>query len=450
MSQLTDRVDELFAGWDKADSPGCSLAVIQNGEIIYKRGYGMADLERNVPLSPASVFDIGSMGKQFMAMVIAILARQGALSLADSIRKHIPEMPAYAQPVTIGHLIHHLSGLRDYTTLMYFAGMRFENFYYEEEILDLICRQNNFDNRPGEEYQYSNTNYFLLGVIAKRVSRKSLPALFQAYILDPLGMKATSFNDDVGRIIKNRATGYAPQEAGYRNEMSFSGGFGDGMILTTVEDLFLWDQNFYQNKLGDYGNELIEEMLTPGVLNNGEQVNYGFGLWFDEYKGLRRIGHAGGWAGYRSDFIQFPAQKFSVICLANLSSIAPWQLSERVADIYLADVFKKGEQPGGQKEDSDGGGAREYPKLEAALAADYAGVYWSEELKARHEIVLDGEQLSFRRGYATAEALQPMERDFFQAGELHFQFERDENQRVHAFQLSAGRVRGIRFSRCSR
>jgi CubicO group peptidase (beta-lactamase class C family) len=532
MSHLTDKVDELFAKWNKPDSPGCSLAVIQDGEILYKRAYGMADLERSTPLSPESVFDIGSMGKQFTAMLIALLAKQNVLTLDDCIRKHIPEMPEYAQAVTIRHLIHHISGLRDYTALMYFSGMPLENFYYEEELLELICRQREPNFKPGDEIQYNNTNYFLLGVIAKRVTGKSLPALFQEYLLDPLEMKSTSFNEDAGRIIKKRAIGYSPQENGFRNDMSFNGGFGDGMILTSVEDLFLWDQNFYHNKLGNAGNELIQEILTPGVLNTGEKLKYAFGLWVYEYKGLRLVGHAGGWAGYRSDCIRFPDQKFSVICLANLSSIEPWNLTDQIANLYLADFFKEGEQPAAQKADQfielspaqienvaglyhdskkgellklqvqDGKLVGEGFGLRFPLAAtgpstllaletpfeieiecsepessplaeiyvkrwggkpnvfrkmmepppapaeymEYVGVYYSEELDAFHKILLDGEHLCLRRGYSTAETLQPLTQDFFQAGELHFQFERDEHKRVCGFLFRAGLVKAIRFN----
>jgi CubicO group peptidase (beta-lactamase class C family) len=489
MARLTDKVDELFAKWDRLDSPGCSLAIIKDGEIIYKRGYGMADLERNIALKADSVFDIGSVGKQFTAMLIAILARQGALNLEDSIRIHIPEIPEYAQAITIRYLVHHISGLRDYTALLYFSGRRIENFYYEEELLDLICRQKELNFRPGDEFEYSNTNYVLLGVIAKRVTGKSLPALFQEYILDPLGMRSTSFNDDAGRIIKNRAIGYSPQEEGFRNDMSFNGGFGDGMILTTVEDLFLWDQNFYHNKLGNGGNELVQEIITPGALNTGEGLDYAFGLRIDKYKGLRRIGHAGEWAGYRSDYLRFPEQKFSVICLANLSSIEPRHLTEQVANLYLGNLFIEGEQIANQeatqKADNfielttsqieymngvyydqkkgeflklfvdvkiGGGKPIQFQKMalnpiSPAEYVEYAGVYHSEELNAFYQILLDGERLCFRRGYSAAETLEPVTLDFFRAGDFHFLFERDEYKRVCGFQLRAGMVKAIRFTR---
>ena len=310
MALSTDKVDDLFAAWDKPDSPGCALAVIKDGAIIYKRGYGMADLERNVPISTVSVFDIGSTGKQFTAMLIAILAKQGALSLDDSINKYIPEMPTYEQPVTIRHLIHHTSGIRDYTILMYLSGMRLENFYSEDEILDLICRQQELNFKPGDEFLYSNSGYLLLGVIAKRVTGKSFTALIKESILEPLGMQATDFNDDAKRIVKHRAVGYSLKDGdGYCTEMFFCGGYGDGAILSTVEDLFLWDQNFYDNKLGGGGDELIQEVLAPGYLNNGERLDYAFGLRINDYRGLRNIGHSGRSAGYRAELIRFPDQK---------------------------------------------------------------------------------------------------------------------------------------------
>jgi CubicO group peptidase (beta-lactamase class C family) len=333
---------------------------------------------------------------------------------------------------------------------MYLAGLRFENFYYEEELLGLICRQEGLDFQPGDEFAYSNSGYFLLGVIAKRVTGKSLPALLQEHILDPLGMSKTSFNDDAGRIVKNRAGAYSPKEGGYRNDMSFNGGFGDGVLLSTLEDLFLWDQNFYRNKLGGGGEDLIREVLTPGALNNGHKLGYAYGLWVGEQKGLRRIGHAGGWAGYRSDFIQFPEQKFSSICLANLSSIEPWSLNDRVADLYLAKYFAETKPPVNAEKAAVAtapAAAPADPPLPADRWAEYVGVYHARELGAAHTILLEAGQLSVRRGYAAPETMQPAAQDLFQAGELKYQFEREAQDRVCAFTLQAGRVKAIRFTR---
>lgn len=447
MSHLTDKVDELFSSWNKFDSPGCSLAVIKDHEIIYKRGYGMADLERNIPLSPASVFDIGSMGKQFTAMLIAILDRQGALSLDDPIRKHIPELPAYTQPVTIRHLIHHTSGLRDYTTLMYLSGMRFDNFYYEEELLDLFCRQKALNYQPGDEFLYTNTNYLLLGIIAKRATGKSLSALLQEYILDQLGMKATSFNDDPGRIVKNRAIGYAAAEGGFRNDMSFNGGFGDGIILSSVEDLFLWEQNFHDNKLGGGGNELIQEILTPGRLNNGYKLNYAYGLFVDQYKGLKTIQHAGGWAGYRSDIRLFPEQHLSVICLANLASIEPWMLTAQVAEIYLADQMASVEH---RNSLCDSQKKAQFIELTSSQMENMTGLYYDqirgELLKLLNrdgKLICEGHGMVFPLAATGPAQLQAVETPF----EIKIAFEGHLHEHAQSIQVTFGEGKPRQFQK---
>jgi CubicO group peptidase (beta-lactamase class C family) len=332
----------LFAEWAKPDSPGCALAVIQDGEIVHKRGYGMADLERDVPLSPRSVFDLGSTSKQFVALCILLLAEQGKLSLDDDIRRHIPEMPDYGEPITLRQLVHHTSGIRDYLELMTLCGMRWENDYYEEEIIALLARQKELNFRPGEEYLYSNSGYFLLGELAKRVAGQSLNDFACEQIFQPLGMDHTRFYDDFRMIVPDRAIGYAPREGGgYGIELYHSDLVGDGGLLASVEDLFLWDQNFYENKLGGGGPELIDRMLTRGALNDGKELSYAFGLEIGHYRGLPIVSHGGSWAGYRSDIIRFPEQRFSVICLSNLSTFKPTALAKQVADLYLEGQYKE-------------------------------------------------------------------------------------------------------------
>ncbi|MBW4624504.1 MAG: beta-lactamase family protein [Brasilonema octagenarum HA4186-MV1] len=335
-----NKVDELFSEWDKPDSPGFALAIIKDGETIYKRGYGMADLEHNVTISPNSVFDIASTSKQFTAMCIALLARKGELSLDDEIQIYISEIPRYEYPITVRHLIHHTSGIRDFLNLMELAGMRCENDYPENEIIALIARQQELNFKPGEEHLYSNSGYFLLAEIVKRVSGKSLAVFADQHIFSPLGMKATHFHDDFTRIVQNRAIGYSVREEGsFQIDTTIFDIVGDGGIYTTVEDLCIWDENFYQNKLGGYGQDLIEEIITPGILNSGEVIDYAFGLDRGHYRGLETISHGGAWMGYRSQMLRFPKQRFSVICLSNLGSAEPEELARKVADIYLVDDF---------------------------------------------------------------------------------------------------------------
>lgn len=337
---LTTKVDELFSEWNKPDSPGFALAIVKDSEIVYKRGYGTADLEHNIPISSISVFDIASTSKQFTAMCIALLARQGELSLDDEVQTYISEMPWYEYPITVRHLIHHTSGLRDYLYLMESAGMRFENDYPDDEIIDLIACQKELNFKPGEKYSYSDSGYLLLGEIVKRVSGKSLAAFAYENIFRPLGMRATHFHDDFTRIVKDRAIGYSPKdEGGFRIEMSILDVVGDGGVFTTVEDLCLWDRNFYQNRLGGYGQDLIKEITTPGTLNSDESLDYAFGLVLGQYRGLQTVSHGGSWMGYRSEMLRFPQQRFSAICLSNLGNANPEELARKVADLYLASEF---------------------------------------------------------------------------------------------------------------
>jgi CubicO group peptidase (beta-lactamase class C family) len=339
---VTARVDQLFAQWNKPDSPGCALGIVKDGQLVYKRGYGMATLDYNIPLSTQSVFNIESISKQFTAMSILLLAKRGKLSLDDEIHKYFPELPRYQAPITIRHLIHHSSGIRDYETLADLAGMRWENVHLTaEDYFGLIARQKELNFKPGEEYVYSNSGYFLLGLIVKKVSGKSLREFADANIFKPLGMDHTQFVDDRTLLVKNRARAYLPgSNGGFSAAIPPDDPVGDGGLYTSVEDLFLWDQNFSNNKLGG-GPELITEELSPGKLNNGENAGYAFGLEVREYKGLKTVRHDGSDDGFKHEMIRFPEQNFSVMRLCNAGNV-PWELSIQVADIFLADRFKKG------------------------------------------------------------------------------------------------------------
>ncbi len=308
-----------------------------------QQGYGLANLELNIPITPQSVFYIGSVSKQFVTMCIAILAKQDKLSLDDDIRKFVPELPDYGHPITVRHLIHHTSGLRDYLTMLGIAGIDYGT-YHKDDVVELIARQKELNFAPGEEYLYSNSGYFLLAVIVERVSGKSLRKFAEENIFKPLGMKNSYFQDDYRVLITNRASGYFPAEKGkYRNFISTFDCVGSGGLFTSVEDLFLWDQNFYHYKVG--GKELIDLMHTKGKLNSGEELDYAFALGMGNYKGLKTVSHDGALGGYRSALVRFPEQNFSVICLSNLSSFNPSRLAQQVADIYLAGQFKEEAEP---------------------------------------------------------------------------------------------------------
>jgi CubicO group peptidase (beta-lactamase class C family) len=340
-----EKVDTLFSEWDQPHTPGCAIAIIQNGEIVYSRGYGMANLDYDIPISIDSVFDIASTSKQFVALSVAILARQGKLSLHDDIQTYLPELPFNEKPISIYHLIYHTSGLRDYLTLMHLAGMPFEHNYSKQIVLDILARQKHLNFQPGEKFLYSNTGYLLLAEIAKRVSGMSLRAFADKHIFEPLGMKDTHFHDNFSDVVKNRVVGYSPvSDGGFRVNTSLFDLVGDGGLYTTVRDLCKWEVNAYQNKIGGYGPNLITEITTPGHLNNGIPLDYAYGLFVRPYRGLNMVHHSGVWMGYKAEMARFPDQRFSVICLSNLSSVNPLQLVKQISGLYLVGEFTENKQ----------------------------------------------------------------------------------------------------------
>jgi CubicO group peptidase (beta-lactamase class C family) len=338
---LGAKIDKIFAQWDKPDSPGCEIAVIKDGAIIYKRGYGFANLEHNIPMSTSSIMDTGSVSKQFTAMATALLAEQGKLSLDDDIRKYLPELPSYGTTITIRHLIHHTSGIRDYLTLMAIAGTRDDDYYVDGEVLNMLARQKELNFKPGSEFLYSNSGYFLLSQIVKRASGKTLREYSEENIFKPLGMTRTKFYDDHNEIVKNRASSYVPRRGGgFQIASTTLDMVGDGNVFTCVEDLFLWDQNFYHNKLGKGGQDLINQVLTTEPLNNGDKNDYAFGLVIGEYRGLKIVEHGGAFIGYRAHTMRFPEQRFAVVMQCNLGVMNPSNLARKVADVCLADQLK--------------------------------------------------------------------------------------------------------------
>lgn len=329
------RVDSVFRAYDRTDAPGCALGIYRDGRIVYARGYGMANLELGIAISPRTVFDIGSTSKQFAAFAIGLLAQDGKLSLDDPVRKHIPELGAYADSIRVADLVHHTSGLRDYLALMSLAGYRFDDVTDDRDALNLIVRQKGANFAPNSEWLYSNSGYFLLSQIVKRVSGQTLRGFAAARIFGPLGMTATHFHDDHTMIVPDRATGYSPGAGrAFTIEMSNFEQTGDGAVYTTVEELLRWDRNWYDGGVG--GMELLATLQKTGRLANGADHGYAAGLFIGTYRGLRTVRHGGSWAGYRAELLRFPDQRTSVACLCNRSDADPSAFADQVADVLLA------------------------------------------------------------------------------------------------------------------
>jgi CubicO group peptidase (beta-lactamase class C family) len=338
-------VDQIFAAHDKPGSPGCALGVVRDGNLVYKKGYGAASLELGVPLTPQSVFYMGSVSKQFTAASLVLAAEQGLLSLDDDIRKYVPEIPSYGKPITLRQMLHHTSGFRDILSLLFLAGRNSEDIHPTSELLDLLSRQRALNFTPGDEFLYSNTNYFLMSVVIRRATGKPLSEFAEENIFKPLGMTHTSFYDDRTVVLPGRVAAYAPRPGGgFRVDWSTNYDMvGGGGLMSSVDDLLLWDRNFYDNKLGK--GTLLKEMQTQGVLSNGKQIEYALGLFISKYRGLPIVAHDGANFGYRTMLLRFPQQRFSVICLCNLGTSNPLRLSYQVADLYLQGQLAPDPQP---------------------------------------------------------------------------------------------------------
>jgi CubicO group peptidase (beta-lactamase class C family) len=331
----SEQVDKLFEKMDRTISPGCAVAAMRDGKILYQRGYGMADLDHNVPITADTVFHVASMSKQFTAAAIVMLAQERKLSLDDEVRKYVPELPDFGAPVTLRQLVHHTSGLRDQWELLGLAGWRYSlDLITDDDVLSIMSRQKDLNFPPGSKHMYSNTGYTLLAQVVKRVSGQSFREFTTSRIFQPLGMRNTHFRDDHAEIVKNMAYGYVPAKDTFRISITNFDTVGATSLLTTVEDLALWDENFYNPRVG--GPEMIRQMLERGKLSDGEQLDYAFGLVIGKHRGLATVDHAGGDAGYRSDMIRFPDQHFTAVCLCNRADSNPSELTLQVAEIYLA------------------------------------------------------------------------------------------------------------------
>jgi len=413
-SNVKAQVDKVFEKWDKSDSPGCALGVYRDGQIIYKHGYGMANLNDDVAITPATVFHVASMSKQFTAASIVLLAQQGKLSLDDDVLKYIPELPDFGERITIRHLVHHTSGLRDQWSLLGLAGWRYSlDLITDDDVMSVMTRQKDLNFKPGEKHVYCNTGYTLMGLIVKRVSGMSLREFAAKNIFEPLGMTHTHFRDDHAEIVKHNALGYAQEDKNkpFRLSVTNFDTVGATSLHTTVEDLQLWDENFYDPRVG--GPAFLQQMLERGKLNNGEQLDYAFGLVVGKYKGLPTVDHAGGDAGYRSDMTRFPEQHFSAAVLCNAADTNPSALVRQVADILLAKDLKTPESTPA-KETAKSSGA----PLSAEQMAALAGIYWNREDDDFHKVLVKDGKLQINVGGDEFHTLKPAGETGFHVAEV--------------------------------
>ena len=328
------KVDRLFRQWDRPDSPGAAVVVVKDGAVVYLHGYGCADLEHRIPITPQTLFDVASVAKQFAGLSVAMLVEQGKLSLDDDIHKHLPDVPDFGTPITIRHLVHHTGGLRDWPETLALSDMDLEGQITLDTILEMVRRQRELDFAPGTQEQYSNTGYNLLAATIAKVTGQSFRTWSDRNLFQPLKMKHTLVCDNPTEVIVNRASSYAPDGKNrFRWMVSQLAAQGSSSLFISAEDMGRWLLNLQTARVG--GKAAIELMQQPGELNSGEKKNYAFGVVLGRHHGLTTVSHSGSWAGYRSHTIWVPEKRFAAAILANTSNMDTRDLALKITGLYL-------------------------------------------------------------------------------------------------------------------
>jgi CubicO group peptidase (beta-lactamase class C family) len=445
-------VDSLFSPFASARTPGCAVGVRQNGALVLAKGYGMADLEHEIHNAPTTPFYVASISKQFTAMAIVLLARENRLSLDDSIRKWVPEVPSFGVTITLRHLLNHTSGLRDYLTLLGVSGWPSDGPLTEQQFLTLLGRQRSLNFTPGDEFLYSNTGYALLAIVVKRASGQSLRDFAAERIFKPLGMTHTEFRDDHTKLIRQRAMGYAPDAQGYHFSQPQFDVVGDGGAYSTIEDLAKWDANFETGRVG--GKSGVALLETPGRLNDGQEIRYGLGLSIAEFRGLKTFSHSGSYGGYRSSMMRVPSEHLTVMMLCNTAE-APATLTEQIGRVFLgiadesAHVAAAPSQPslmafGASQVPGDSSGARQRNDQLSQIA----GNYYSAELDMPITLTAREGVLFLSRPRADELRFVPLADDLLMnRDQILMRVVRDDDGRVTGFALTVNRVRDLAFTR---
>jgi CubicO group peptidase (beta-lactamase class C family) len=480
------KADAIFARFARTDSPGCAVGASIANEPVFSAAYGMADLEHDAKITAETIFEAGSVSKQFTAAAVLLLARQGKLSLEDSVRKYLPELPAVDEPVKIRHLLNHTSGLRDWGSVEAIAGWpRTTRAYTNEHVLDIMSRQLALNYAPGAAYSYTNSGYNLMALMVGRVSGKSLAAYTREALFAPLGMNSTSWRDDFQRVVKGRAIAYWQNYEGVSQLMPFENVYGNGGLLTTVGDLLRWNANFASGRVG--GKEFVAEQHVRGVLTDGRTIGYAAGLMIGTYKGLNVVSHSGTTAGYNAWLGRYPDQELSVAVLCNTSAANGTMLGHAMAEVFLGGAVKnpgagvkvESAQAGSYRSMRDGSvrevgagadasnlrfeaGGRMfvvtadgdvlYERVEgwkpsAADLTAFAGEYTSDEAEVTYTAAVVDGALQLRRRPGTRITLTPVYRDGFRGSLGTVRFVRDGSGAVREMSIGESRVWDLRLKK---
>jgi CubicO group peptidase (beta-lactamase class C family) len=453
-ADIDKQIDNLFSAYNQA-TPGVAVAVVKDGKIIFKKGYGTANLEYDTPITPKTVFQIASVSKQFTAFSIYLLEKQGKISLEDDIRKYVPEVPDLGKTVRIKHLLAHTSGIRDQWSLLTLAGWQMDDIITTEHILKIVSRQKELNFEPGSRFLYSNSGYTLLAEVAARASGKTFAEYTKENIFAPLGMNDTQFYDDAKRIVKNRAGSYEKVNGAYRKINLNHSAVGATGLLTTVEDLSKWALNFEKPTVGDA--ELIRRFNEPSLLNNGQPVLFAVingensyhakGQFTRNYRGVDLLNHSGHDAGFRTFLLRFPEKKLSIIALSNDEHINIFQTSFTIAGFYLKNDLK--EMP--TVNAANPAGEKDVPVKESNNdLKDFEGRFYSAELNTDYTAKTRNGRLVLSHTRLRDAELTEIGKDKF-AGNIEFavevEFLRDKDNAVTGFKISNFGAKNVRFDK---
>ncbi|OUU22526.1 MAG: hypothetical protein CBC13_07670 [Planctomycetia bacterium TMED53] len=444
---LEEKVDAILDSIVNPNQPGCTIAAFKAGELVFAKGYGLANLDHDITNTTGTVFRIASVSKHVTAACMLLLEDEGLIDLDADIRDYIPELYDHGHKISIRHLLHHTSGLREYSSLMMMCDIEESDNWEKEEALRMICRQRGLDFVPGERYSYCNSGYFLCSIICERVSGKSLRKFADEMIFKPLKMNQTHFHDESTEVVKKRANGYSPAGQGrYRIDETGLDQVGDGGLYTTVHDFGIWTQALLDDS---WKPGLLKRMLSKFSLNDGEELDYRFGIDESSYRGFRTLSHGGAWVGYRSQMWILPDEGWVFLCFANRSNFNPSRVLRRVSEVIAEDLFKDAPAHDWGNRRRGGGEKKEPEFVKDWNPDDFTGLYYSDELqvtwrlvnKAGKLLLIDWDEDNYPLQLTTDGRLMG------KPNWLRLRIEKDGTQNVSQLEFGSGVPAGIIFKR---
>jgi CubicO group peptidase (beta-lactamase class C family) len=422
-----NRIDTLFKKWDRPGSPGCAAGVYHEGKIVFSKGYGGADLEKNRPITPNTIFRVASLSKQFTAAAIALLSIRNEIDLDQPVRNYIPDLPdynEYSKQVTVRQLVHHTSGIPDLFSLLALYDISLKDTLNSAKLLKTILSQSHLNFKPGSKYMYSNSGYAILGALVEKVSGQPLQKYLEENLFNPLGMNNSHFHNDRNHVMDQQAFSYRSDGNG-QFKMSYLPNFeglGPTGLYTTIEDMFKWNQQLYNNKLSN-AKGFNKLMHQRGIPNNGDTLSYAFALNIDKYKGQKTVGHSGVLMGFRTNYLRIPNQQYGSVLLCNLGNIDPGKINKKMSDIFLEKPY-------------------------AEWLRKFEGTYYSEELDLKYRFEVKEADLYLYRGKGSSEKITYIKNSTFRFDEFKLNFKLSKHK-VESLNISSDRAKNLLFKKVS-